>query len=222
MLSAAISEQSGSCPELHSFSYRRGPLSFRSASGGRVRVIWLSVTQGRNRKVLPDERPSRQMDRQQTHMKTGGCVVGKGECAEGGTLALPEEKQGALGESVLQSADRAWPGRARAGHAWLSSTSCPCRDVLFSWQHLLLLYTACDRGCCFSLGRRYQSLPSSFPTVMYFSAHITSQLHHEVELQPSPVSRKAGITSFSSNLQSGGLKMPRGILYPRLQSRPHG
>lgn len=137
-------------------------------------------------------------------------------------MTLLEEKQGALGESVLQSAERAWPGRAQAVHAWLSSTSCPCRDVLFSWQHLLLLYTACDRSCCFSLGRRYQSLPSSFPTVTYFSTHITSQLHHEVELQLSPVSRKAGITSFSTNLQSGRLKMPRCILYPRFQSRPRG
>lgn len=208
-----------------SFPYQRGPFSFCSTSGRRVRVMWLSVTLGRNRKIRgkrPDKRPSREMDRQHTQVKTGGCVVGKGECAEGGTLTLPEEKQGALGETVLQSAERAWPGRAQAGHAWLSSTLCPCRDVLFSWQHLLLLYTACDRSCCFSLGRRYQSLPSSFPTVMNFSAHITGQLHHEVELQPSPVSRKAGITSCSSNLQSGGLKMPRCILYPRFQSMPHG
>lgn len=128
------------------------------------------------------------------------------------------------------SQQRAWPDRAQAGHAWLSSTSCPCRDVLFSWQHLLLLYTACDRGCCFSLGRRHQSLPSPFPTVHisahisqpHFSAHITSQLHHEVELQPSPGSRKAGITYLSSNLRSGELKMPGCILYPRFQSRPHG
>lgn len=119
------------------------------------------------------------------------------------------------------SQQRAWPGRARAGRAWLSSTWCPCRDVMFSWQHLLLLHTACDRGCCFSLGRRYQSLLPSFPTVIYFSAHTTSQPHPEVKLQPSPVSRKAGITSFSSNLQNGELKMPRCILCPRFQSRPH-
>lgn len=32
--------------------------------------------------MLPDKRHSREKDRQQTHVKTGGCVVGKGECAE--------------------------------------------------------------------------------------------------------------------------------------------
>lgn len=31
--------------------------------------------------------------------------MGKGECAEGNMLTLPEEKQGALGESMLQSAE---------------------------------------------------------------------------------------------------------------------
>lgn len=54
---------------------------------------------------MPDKRPSRERDRLETHVKTGGCVVGKGECAEGATLTLPEDKQGVLGESVLQSAE---------------------------------------------------------------------------------------------------------------------
>lgn len=55
--------------------------------------------------MLPYKRPSKEMDRQQMDVKTGGCVVGKGECAEGNMLTLPEEKQGALGESMLQSAE---------------------------------------------------------------------------------------------------------------------
>lgn len=72
---------------------------------GGSESYWLSVTLGRNTKTLPYNRPSREMDRQQMDVETGSCVMGKGECAEGGTLALPEEKPGALGESVLQSAE---------------------------------------------------------------------------------------------------------------------
>lgn len=65
--------------------------------------------------MLPYKRLSRETDRQQMDVKKGGCVVGKGEYAEGGTLTLPQEKQGALGESMLQSAESV----ARQSPGWL-------------------------------------------------------------------------------------------------------
>ena len=72
------------------------------------------------------------------------------------------------------------PGRHRAGHAWLSSTSCPHSDVLFSWQHLLLLRGASHGGCCFSQRRRCRAflLPSPEPCI----SQLTLPARHTMKL----------------------------------------
>lgn len=168
---------------------------------------------------MPSNSPRRETDRQQKLVKTRSCVMERENVLKE-VLCLFLGRNRVPLVRVCCSQQSAWPGRDRAGRAWLSATSCPCRDVLFSWQHLLLLYRACDGDCCFSQRRRCQSLPPSFTTPLYFSAHITSQVQHEAELQSSPVSRKDGITYFSSTWQSGEVKMPGCFLCPRFQSRP--
>lgn len=215
-----LSKLSVSSPECHSLSQQRGHFSCSSTSGGRARVTWLNLTLGRKPKILPSKSLSREVDRQQKLVKTRSCAVGKGNVLrEVLCLFLGRNRMSLVRACCSQQ--RARPGRDGAGHAWLSSTSCPRRDVLFSWQSLLLLYGDRDGDCCFSQSRSCQSHPPSLPTAPYFSAHITSHAHHEIEVQPSPVFRKDGITYFSSTLQSGELKMPRCFLYPSFQSRPH-
>lgn len=215
-----LSNLSVSSPKCHSSSHQQGLLSFCSASGGGPRVTWLNPTLGRKPKTLPSKSLSRETDKRQKLVKARGCVVGRENVLrEVLCLFLGRNRMSLVRACCSQQ--RAWPGRDRAGHAWLSSTSCPCRDVLFSWQHLLLLYRARDRDCCFSQGRRCQSLPPSFLTAIYLSALIASQARREDTLQPSPVSRKAGITCFGSTLHRGELKITGCFLHPRFPSRPH-
>lgn len=170
-------------------------------------------------KTLPSRGLSRETDRRQKLVKTRSCVMERGDVLkEVLCLFLGRNRVSLVRACCSQQSAR--PGGDGAGRAWLSTISCPCRDVLFSWQHLLLLYGVHDGDCCFSQRRRCQSLPPSFTAVLYFSAHITSQVHREAELQSSPASRRDGITYFSSTLQSGEVKIPGCFLCPRFQSRP--
>lgn len=142
-----------------------------------------------------------EVERQQKLEKTKGCEVGKGNVLMRVLCLFLGRKRMMSLVRACCSQQRAWLGRERAGHAWLSSTSSPHGDVLFSWQHLLLLYRARDRDC---LQRRCQSLVPSFPTALHFSAQITSQTCHHVtnidRFQPFLMSRMAGITYFLSTM----------------------
>lgn len=146
-------------------------------------------------------------------MKTRGCVVGQGNVLrEVLCLFLGRNRMSLVRACCSQQ--RAWPGGDRAGHAWLSSTSCPRRDVLFSWQHLLLLYRARDRDCCFFQGRRCQNLPSSFPRNTYFSARQATKFNSNLLQYPER------LELFAAG-QHGELNMPGCFLYPICQSPPH-
>lgn len=184
-----------------SLSQQRGPLPLCSSIDGRAGVIWINLTLERNRKTSPTKSLNGDTDGRSLWKQDSVCWV-RGMCW-GRYFSSPWGETGCpWWECAAVSRE---PGQADTGLAtpgW--AALCAPVQLAASSAAVQSLWW----GLCLLPGKEVPESSSFLPHSHVFLSPHHQPGSHELELYPSPVSRKAGIAYFSSTLLSRELKNP--------------